>query len=310
MSTWKKRGFVLFVFACVLLVTDGHCFAYTFTTIDTGGYTVAYGINDHGEIVGNYGDATGLHGYVYSQGVLTAIDVPGADVLYTNANAINNSGIIVGSYGGDASGTPHSFVYSNGIFTTLYPPGNHSIDQSFGINDSNSIVGTIGNQAYLYEGGMYTTFEFLGGAPTSAYGINNSNAIVGCYGAAGTYYGYVYEDGIFTTINVPGSLFTHAYGINDHHEIVGAYQDAIGVHGYVYSKGIFTTIDVPGAAYPGAGSGTVAVKINNKGDIVGAFYGENGWRGYEAHRVPEPSTILLLGAGLAGLAVARKRFKN
>jgi hypothetical protein len=48
---------------------------YTYTTIEGG----AAGINNSGDIVGSYTDNSGIHGYLYSHGVYTTIDVPGSD---------------------------------------------------------------------------------------------------------------------------------------------------------------------------------------------------------------------------------------
>ena len=53
---------------------------YVFTTIDVPGstFTIAYGINASGEIVGQYRDAGGVtHGFLLSGGVYTTLDVPG-----------------------------------------------------------------------------------------------------------------------------------------------------------------------------------------------------------------------------------------
>lgn len=71
----------------------------SFTAIDfpgaTGG-TAANGINDAGEIVGNFSDGTGGHGFVDAGGVFTAIDLAGA--METSVTGINDAGQIVGFY--------------------------------------------------------------------------------------------------------------------------------------------------------------------------------------------------------------------
>jgi probable HAF family extracellular repeat protein len=72
---------------------------YSFTSIDVPGasFTYAHGINDSGQIVGGFDDATGTaHGFLDTGGSFTTIDVPGA--TNTFANGINNSGQIVGSF--------------------------------------------------------------------------------------------------------------------------------------------------------------------------------------------------------------------
>jgi hypothetical protein len=53
-------------------------------------------LNDNGDIVGSYGDATTRHGYLYRKGVFLTLDYPGAS--NTDAFGINNTGSIVGTY--------------------------------------------------------------------------------------------------------------------------------------------------------------------------------------------------------------------
>jgi hypothetical protein len=56
--------------------------------------TSAAGINAAGQIVGSYTDATGIHGFLDSGGTFTTIDGPFASL--TRASGINDSGEIVG----------------------------------------------------------------------------------------------------------------------------------------------------------------------------------------------------------------------
>jgi probable HAF family extracellular repeat protein len=108
----------------------------SFTTIDVPGavFTNAYGINDSGQIVGRFGDATGnFHGFLDTDGSFTTIDVPGA--MMTNAYGINDSGQIVGQYV-DSSGIGHGFlatpqrppsVTCMATPNTLWPPNGKSV---------------------------------------------------------------------------------------------------------------------------------------------------------------------------------------
>jgi hypothetical protein len=59
------------------------------------------GINDHGEIVGGYGDANSLHGFVLTKDAVTLIDGPPCPVPsrfgpQTLALGVNNRGQVVG----------------------------------------------------------------------------------------------------------------------------------------------------------------------------------------------------------------------
>ena len=65
--------------------------------------TAAFGINNHGQIVGQYGDASGsIHAFLLADGVFTPIEAPGA--INTNASDINERGQVVGFYLGTSAG--------------------------------------------------------------------------------------------------------------------------------------------------------------------------------------------------------------
>ena len=101
--------------------------------------TYAYGINDAGQIVGEFQDARGIHGFLRtSSGTFTTIDVPGATL--TNADGINATGRIVGLFKGAGPGQ-HAFIRtSGGTFTTIDVPGARETHAN-GINAAGQIVG-------------------------------------------------------------------------------------------------------------------------------------------------------------------------
>jgi probable HAF family extracellular repeat protein len=97
------------------LLIDGH-----FITIDflepNGIGTFPYGINDQGTVVG----VNILKGFLFSVKEVTIIDVPGSQVTF--AEGLNNKGEVAGFYQ-DAQSVAHDFLWSNGRFTTIDPPG-------------------------------------------------------------------------------------------------------------------------------------------------------------------------------------------
>lgn len=90
---------------------------YTFSRLDVPGSsfgTVASGINDAGQIVGQYFDVGSRgHGFLLSGGVYTPIDVPGA--IAATARGINDAGQIVGDY------IDAGFSRSGGFLATPIP---------------------------------------------------------------------------------------------------------------------------------------------------------------------------------------------
>jgi probable HAF family extracellular repeat protein len=86
----------------LVLVTPSHsayATEYAFTTFDVpgGNNTAAYGVNGAGQIVGSFASnsGTGVHGFLYSGGVFTQIDAPGAEGS-TQVFGANDLGQMVG----------------------------------------------------------------------------------------------------------------------------------------------------------------------------------------------------------------------
>jgi probable HAF family extracellular repeat protein len=125
---------------------------YTYTTFDdplntSGDGTLASGINDTGQIVGTYADASGVHGFLLSGGSYTTLDDPLASA-YTSAAGINGAGQIVGIYFSNHFGHAglHGFLYNKGVYTTLDHPLATDGTEAVGINAKGEIVGFYGGQ--------------------------------------------------------------------------------------------------------------------------------------------------------------------
>ena len=128
-----------------------------FTTIDhpgaaggAEGGTAAGAINDRGQIVGNYLDASGIiHGFLLIAGSFSPIDVPGA-LDATEPGGIAAHGEIVGRFD-DNNGTEHGFTLIAGKFSTVDYPG-AGFTEAIRVNDLGQIVGSYilaGQHAYL-----------------------------------------------------------------------------------------------------------------------------------------------------------------
>jgi probable HAF family extracellular repeat protein len=291
------RKIILTVIAAFVffgLVTAGNSqqtgFIYsngTYTTFNVPGADVTYlrGINNSGEIVGEYYLGAAQQAFLFNSGQFTNITPPSSDGSY--AFGINNSGQIVGSDHQIGGAQYSGYLFSGGSFNTNFPSG-----QLNGINDAGQIVGTFG-PSFIYSGGTYTTVAFPGAVATDAVGINNSGQIVGAYNVGGGAIGFEYSNGIYTSLMVPGALVTYATGINNLGQIVG--YDYIGgfanddIHGFLYSNGTYTTVDFPSGVY------NIAEGINDSGQIVGFSYIP------PVGGVPEPSTWAMMILGFAGI---------
>jgi len=125
----------------------------TFTTLDdplATGDTLASGINNMGQIVGYYVNASGTHGFLYSNGTYTTLDDPLGTT--TEALGINDAGQIVGFY-------KDSGLEEHGFLLTITPnpaaPAGTTADMILrGSNTSSAVAGQyeiydLGNNAML-----------------------------------------------------------------------------------------------------------------------------------------------------------------
>jgi probable HAF family extracellular repeat protein len=141
----------------------------------------ANGINDSGQVVGQYGSSATQHAFLYSNGTMTGLPEPsftgGSGCV---ADAINNTGQIAGSCA-DATGQAHLVLWHNGTVTdlgTLGTPGTFSFTRAVAINSSGQIAGTVFtggvDEGFLYSNGTITDLgSFLPAA------INDNGVMVG-----------------------------------------------------------------------------------------------------------------------------------
>jgi probable HAF family extracellular repeat protein len=205
----------------------------------------ANGINDLGQVVGNYYTAgSGATGFLYSNGTVTSLfdpnttaDGPPPNIGEDIARGINNLGQVVGFY--TTGNVENGFLYSNGTYTTLDDPASTQNTIPMAINDSGQVVGFIENSdgsrdAFLYSGGTWTPLAEQLGTNGNAVGITNSGEIVGTYVDSNHLtHGFIYENGVYTTFDYPGATQTIISGINNNGQISGGYDDASGSHAFL-----------------------------------------------------------------------------
>lgn len=283
---------------------------YLYTTLTPPGADngYAYGINDEGDIVGNYVSDGASNGFLLSNGNYSTISY--SLLTGTSAAGVNNAGSVVGFYYDIFDSNPGGFKQVGGQILGLEIPGS-KYTQAWGINSQGQIVGlyegqTGGQHGFLVDGPNFTRIDSPFGSASNAFGINDLGNIVGTYlGEDGNYHGFLLSGATYSTIDVPGAVSTHARGINQLGDVVGYYEDGAGdTHGFLLSGGVFTTLDAPGAV-AGPDGGTYAYGINSRGEIVGGYYGAGGAQPFLATAVPEPASVLLLAAG-AGLLLAAR----
>jgi uncharacterized membrane protein len=250
---------------------------YTYSTIDyaslTTTATIAWGINAGGDVVGEYFDAAGRHGFLLRNGVFTPIDFPALGAL-TSARGINAGGDIVGVYRRaiEPPVNAHGFLLTRqGDFVNVDFPGHiNTIPQRIladgtilGCRHDNDTMGSM-RGIMIDRSGPSEIDEF---ASMNNGATPNRQRIVGLWTnmMTGRGEGYIIDDGEFTSFVVPGSTSTAAWDVNPGGEIAGVYANGPVVHGFVRSGDEYVSIDFPGA------TATRAFGINARGDVVGSY---------------------------------------
>ncbi|HEX9047604.1 MAG TPA: HYR domain-containing protein [Verrucomicrobiae bacterium] len=204
------------------------------TDLDNTGqsWSSANGINQCGQIVGEFTTGTGLvHAFIYTNGVFFDLGTLGG--TYSSAKCINDFGVIVGA-ASDSSDHTYAFVYSNGVMSSLGTlGGNYST--AYGINNSGVIVGESSvasgeTHAFIYRNGAMTDLGTFGGTNSTAQAVNNGGEVAGYALTADQLAHAFLFDGttlrdLHTRFVTPvgwSNIVTYAYGINDAGQVVGA----------------------------------------------------------------------------------------
>ena len=251
-------------------------------------YTVAYGVNNLGEIVGAFVSGGVGFGFLRdASGRFRKISVPGSS--FTIAQDINDLDEIVGWYG-LPNGPTQGFIEHHGVYTTLSYPGavTTAVD---GINNAGDVVGvyqTPTQHGFIYTHGEFQTIDPPGSVGTLVEKISNTGEIVGAYNLSSTEgSGFTLSNGIFSDINYPGAVGTQVVGVNDQGDLAGGWNNE---QAFVYQN---TTQRFTGFAVKGSGD-CAAEGINNSHEIVGFYVSGGTFYGY--YRLPSSSDTDLFEA--------------
>lgn len=274
----------------------------TVTTLGTlgGSWSQAFGINSTGQVVGAaYITGDVEHAFFWSNGKIQDLGTLGGSWSY--ATAINSAGQVVGgssTSSGEmhAIGTPWSYATA--------------------INSAGQVVGSShpasGQSAFLWSNGEMQYLGTLGGNYSYANGINSAGQVVGYSGVTGNAtHAFLWSDGVMQDLGTLGGNYSYARDINSAGQVVGDSTTADNIpRGFLWSNGVMqdlnTLIDDPTWFLQDV------KHVDDLGRVVGFGYHNDIYSGFlltpkdAAPAVPEPGAVVLLGAGLLGIAGYRR----
>ncbi len=246
--------------------------------IKTGAGTMVTGIDDKGDVIGNFVDMSNTqHGFMRR--------ADGSFLIYgattTNLTAVNARQQTTGDFQNvskfsgfiaDPAGNMTAFDVSGAVATV-----------GTAINDAGDIAGNASDANNAFHGflrskrGKFKTFDGPGAGTASGQGtfpggIGSDDLVCGYYITGdGIRHGFVRDaGGTITTVDVTSSVRTVLHAINDTDTIVGYSRDTSNVyHGLIRTAdGTLTSVDAQGAG-TAALQGTLFGGINKKGIIAG-----------------------------------------
>jgi probable HAF family extracellular repeat protein len=280
----------LFFTALLCAALGGPCAAhaeavYTVTVVG-GADSVAYDVNNQGQVVGYMAAGANYHGFLYDSRGLTDLGALGDGSSY--AYRINEAGSIVGTSYVDEQ--TYGFLYAAGAMTAL-PLGAWS--NANDINNAGVITGTYAGtdgdgdyqpHAYTYANGVMTDLGTLGYG-TYGNAINDLGHVAGTAEIAGPPNRptdpFFYSDGVMQNIGNFGGIFSNAWAMNNQDQIVGsAGGESIDGNLYpwrafLYDHGVMR--DLGTMTYDGNSS---AYGINELGQVVGYTDTDSGSKTY------------------------------
>jgi uncharacterized membrane protein len=200
-------------------------------------------VNDRGEVVGAYRDASRqFHGFLLSGGEFKPVEFPGA--RGTLPFGLNSRGDVTGMYFLPGDEKHYGFVMTGGTFTSLDHSNPNDMSCAMGVNDSGEAAGHIREangayRGYLWKDGKFTLVDVPGASKgqmwDSVYEIGAAGDLLGTYtDATGKQRGYLRRNGTFTPFDAPGARLTRAFGVNRSGQVVGTFQDgSVVTHGFV-----------------------------------------------------------------------------
>lgn len=264
-----------------------------------GWLSMAYGINDLGQVVGtSFLDHGGRNAFVWADGIMVDLGEIYLEIYgISSAFEINNSGQIIGDIFNPYSGRRGAFICDT-INPLDYVSDTNTVR---GINNSGQMTGqTTNGQAFLLDDDITTIIPGNNGVGLS---INDHGQVAG--GTNGLAFVYDESNGFVNLGTMEGDDGSDAQDINNYGQVVGSSSGLRDINGeglkpyhtaFLYTENTgMIDISVPGSL------SSHARAINDSGQIVGIadykpFLWENGTTYYLENLIANNNGWILDGA--------------
>ena len=251
--------------------------------------TQLWDVSSQGQLVGQSSNGVASEGFVYQQGLFTAIMPGGA--IGSGVTGISDTGVLVGIYstGDPAAPTNHPFIYEGGVFFDFNVPGASNVLIRHISANGRYLSGTLartGSEGFAYDRqtSQLTNIHPAGASSVIAQGVTSQGLVVGSASDANVSYAF--------TLDVPSATLTPYTGgdlgarprfrdINDSRLITGF----TGNQAFVGTPGNWTFFDPPAGFTSMIGYG-----LSNQGHLVGSVIdAKGGLQSFVSSPVPEPA---------------------
>lgn len=295
--------------------TGANGIGLTLLTTPTGGNSWAHGINNSGQVVGDYSNGSGSTGYVTGAGAqgITSVDYP--SVNSTSLIGINDSGQTVGWVADEPTQAIVSGPNGTG-WHTVDLPSSMLTSQGRTINASGQVLVMASDMSSEIATTTFVTGPNGQGArQVGSIGdillgtnLNNHGDVVGLAHTETGDFGFFADanDGTVTYLGTLGENFSLALALNDQGTIVGfsSTSPGFGFSAFIVEGKGQDMVALDSLAIDFDGHFSEAVAVNNAGQILA----RNGQRSYLlTPAIPEAQTSAMLMLGFLGVAWATGR---